>query len=207
MSNSQPPDPIPAAPAGWYSQPGSGKQRWWTGSQWLDSKPKSARTAPLAVLVVVGIAAFVVGLMAGLGGGSGFSRQSAADERIKQLEAQLAEGGTPSATGQSPAPATPEPQAEDVPVVAATLSGGGNMNSEKISLKGNYGISWTTLGSCYYSATLIRDGRRGESAFTASDALSGTGNVYGLEAGDYHLDVITGPAPNCGWSVTFTPTS
>lgn len=81
------------------------------------------------------------------------------------------------------------------------------MNSEKVALKGDYGISWTTLGSCYYSATLVRDGRRGEEAFTADEPLSGTGNIYDLDAGDYYLDVITGPAPGCGWSITLTPIS
>ncbi|WP_160664984.1 hypothetical protein [Pseudarthrobacter sp. ATCC 49987] len=81
------------------------------------------------------------------------------------------------------------------------------MNSKKFALKGSYSVTWTTLGSCYYSATLKTEDRPvgGETAFSALHEASGTGNIYGLKAAAYYLDVITGPAPNCGWTVTLTP--
>jgi hypothetical protein len=81
------------------------------------------------------------------------------------------------------------------------------MNSKKVALEGDYVVSWTTLGSCYYSADLVVGDSSGKTAFTATEALSGTGNIYDLKAADYYLRVITGPAPRCGWSVTLTPIS
>jgi hypothetical protein len=87
-----------------------------------------------------------------------------------------------------------------------TLAGDGEMNSKKVALEGDYAISWKTLGDCYYSASLKGgDTLIGPSAFTADAVTSGTGNIYDLKATDYYLDVITGPAPTCGWSVTLAP--
>lgn len=81
------------------------------------------------------------------------------------------------------------------------------MNSAKTPLSGDYAVTWKTLGDCYYNADLrAKDTSLGaKTVFTAAKAGSGTGNVYDLNADDYFLRVITGPAPGCGWSVTLTP--
>lgn len=81
------------------------------------------------------------------------------------------------------------------------------MNSAKTALRGDYAVSWKTLGDCYYSADLRAEDSslRAKTVFTADKVGSGTGNVYGLSADEYFLHVITGPAPGCGWSVTLTP--
>lgn len=144
-------------------------------------------------------------------GGSDSSELEAAKQRVKQLETQLATQGAPATAAGSTAaptvsPKTASPTTQAAKAAAVTLSGDGKMKSKKVPLKGDYSISWKTLGSCYYSADLENGGAWGESVFTASDRPhSGTSNVYGLDAADYYLDVITGPAPKCGWSVTLTP--
>jgi hypothetical protein len=35
--------------------------------------------------------------------------------------------------------------------------------------------------------------------------VEGDTNLYNLEATEYYIDMITGPAPGCPWTVTFTP--
>ena len=86
-----------------------------------------------------------------------------------------------------------------------TFSGEGELNTDKVSMAGDYAVSWETFASCYYSAEVEGDSGGGEQAFTASDPYVGSNNIYGLAADSYYLQVITGPAPDCGWSVTFTP--
>ncbi|WP_234752504.1 acyltransferase family protein [Arthrobacter ramosus] len=132
------------------------------------------------------------------------SELAAAKSKISQLEAQ------PTANAPQNMSGTPSaaPTAGTTPTAAAvTISGDGQMASKKVALKGDYSVSWKTLGSCYYSATLKSgaDSLRDPEAFTADHEASGTNNVYGLKATDYYLDVITGPAPSCGWTVTMTP--
>lgn len=177
-------------------------QKWWTGNQWLDAPPRTAKTVPLAVFIAVGILALAVGFGAGSTTGSNSSELAAAKKKISQLEAQPATNGTQPAAAESPAPAAAPPAAP-----AVTLSGDGEMNSKKVALNGDYSVDWKTLGSCYYSATLkTGEGTTGgETAFNAYHEASGTGNIYGLKSADYYLHVITGPAPSCGWSATLTP--
>lgn len=172
-------------------------------SNYLPAHPVPPKTVSRRASIAVGIAAFVFGLVAG-GVGGNDSELAAANKRVGQLEAQLTAGGAQASAGEAGSPEA-APSAEAVPTVGVTLSGDGKMNSKKVTLEGDYGVSWTTLGSCYYSADLKDGGAWGKSVFTADEALSGTGNVYGLQATDYYLDVITGPAPGCGWSVTLTP--
>ena len=202
MSSVPPPPHNPAPPPGWYFHPESGGKKWWTGSYWLETRPKNPKTVPLALFIVVTVVAFVVGIVAGSGGSS--TQLAAAESRISQLEAQ------PTANASQPASGTPSaaPAAVTTPARAAvTLSGDGEMTSKKVLLTGDYSVSWKTLGSCYYSATL-KSGGNGLSdpdAFTADNEASGTNNLYGLKAAEYYLDVTTGPVPSCGWTVTLTP--
>lgn len=178
----------------------------------LPPSPKSAKTVSRGTFITAVIATFVFGVIAG-GGAARDNKSSdldAANKRISQLESQVVTSVSQAPAAESAAPVPPATEkvtTEAAPAAALTLAGDGKMKSKKVALKGDYGVSWTTLGSCYYSADLESEGDTwGESVFTASDAPhSGTNNVYGLDAADYYLDVITGPAPSCGWSVTLTP--
>lgn len=106
---------------------------------------------------------------------------------------------TESARSDAPVQQQPTPDTRE-PV---TLSGEGEGATAKVALAGDYVVSWSTAGSCFYSASL--DGDVAQEVFSASAATTGTNNVYGIPAGDHYLDVITGPAPSCGWTATFTP--
>jgi hypothetical protein len=185
LSNFQPPHPVPPHP------------------------PQRKGISGPAVFGI-GIATFLFGgLLATASSGGGSSELDAAKARISQLEAQLAGKGSATPTESAATAAVALPKAA-APTKAVTLSGDGEMKSKRVALKGDYSVSWKTLGSCYYSADLESGSGSGlgESVFTASDRpTSGTNNVYGLEAGNYYLDVITGPAPRCGWSATLTPIS
>lgn len=207
MSNIPPPNPVPTPPPGWYFHQETGSKKWWTGSQWLETRPKSAKTVPLATFITVTVVALVAGIV--VGSESSSSALSAAKEKISQLEAQPTANSLQSASAEPPAaPAAAAPATATNPAAAAavTLAGDGEMNSKKVALEGDYAVSWKTLGDCYYSASLKGgDTLIGPNAFTADAVTSGTGNIYDLKATDYYLDVITGPAPTCGWSVTLTP--
>lgn len=186
LSNYQPMRPFPPAPP----------------------KPKGIS---FPAVLGIGAAALVFGYLLGGAGGSSSAELEAAKQRVSQLETQLATQSAPATAAESTAaptvaPKTVAPKTQAAAAPAVTLSGDGKMKSKKVPLEGDYSISWKTLGACYYSADLENGGAWGESVFTASDRPhSGTSNVYGLDATDYYLDVITGPAPSCGWSVTLTP--
>lgn len=83
-----------------------------------------------------------------------------------------------------------------------TFSGEGQTDTTKQPMSGDYSVSWQTLGDCYYGADL-EDG--GHDILSAEGVGSGTTNVYGLEPSEYYLQMITGPVPSCGWTITFTP--
>ena len=91
------------------------------------------------------------------------------------------------------------------PQDTVTLSGDGELSTNKVHMAGDYVVSWETFASCYYSADVKGDSSGSEQAFSANDPFVGSNNIYGLPADDYYLKVITGPAPMCGWSVTLTP--
>jgi hypothetical protein len=40
---------------------------------------------------------------------------------------------------------------------------------------------------------------------TGTGPIEGDANAYNVEAGDYYVRVITGPAPDCPWELTLTP--
>lgn len=91
----------------------------------------------------------------------------------------------------------PEPRTDPV-----NLTGEGETTTAPFELQGDYRVEWTTAGDCYYNVDL--EGGLGTSLFSADTPTSGETFVYDTE-GTYYLDVITGPAPGCGWSVSFDP--
>ena len=71
----------------------------------------------------------------------------------------------------------------------------------KQPLSGSYEVSWKTYRDCVYYAHLSS----GNDLFSADGTFSGTSYIYDLPNGDYYIEVITGPAPSCGWDITFKP--
>jgi hypothetical protein len=76
LSTLPPPDPeraqnaTPSAPSGWYSEPGTGRQRWWTGAVWGDYAPPSPPSySAVATQGTNGlaIASLVLGILWGYG--------------------------------------------------------------------------------------------------------------------------------------------
>lgn len=45
----------PPTPAGWYSDPDSGKLRWWDGTRWTDAFAEQAIPPPLAVPTLIAV--------------------------------------------------------------------------------------------------------------------------------------------------------
>jgi len=43
--------------------------------------------------------------------------------------------------------------------------------------------------------------------FDANAATSGTNNINNLQDENYSISMITGPAPDCAWNATFTPSN
>ena len=72
---------------------------------------------------------------------------------------------------------------------------------------GNWKVSWQTYGNCYYAGMLEgNDISYSDGKVISSDAVTfGTSYLYNLKEGYYYMDVITGPAPSCGWDIQFTP--
>jgi len=92
----------------------------------------------------------------------------------------------------------------------ATLAGDGQMSTDPLHLDaGHYEVHFTYGGTCYFAASLDR--LTGGNVGGVGALGSGTGpvegdtNVYDVEAGEYYVDVITGPAPGCPWEITLSP--
>jgi hypothetical protein len=118
------------------------------------------------------------------------------------LSAPVTEPVKPAASAVPAPPVSAAP-----PVVPATIvfAGSGEEQTAKQAFAGgDYSVSWTTGSDCFYAGR-IRSDAETEDAFSADDALSGTTYIYGLPAGDYYMDMNTGPAPGCPWNATFTP--
>ena len=82
-----------------------------------------------------------------------------------------------------------------------TFKGDGQSTTIDAAFSGNYSITWKTTAACVYYADLDPGYI---DVFSADAATTGTNNVYSL-SGNHHLKVITGPSPECGWTITFTP--
>ncbi len=107
----------------------------------------------------------------------------------------------PSSTSDAPSSSTQQ-HADDRQSV--TMAADGDGNSAQFHLEGDYAVSWQTTGDCSYYADL--EGASHEGLFSASAAATGDGFVYSMPAGNYYVQMITGPVPRCPWTVTLTPT-
>jgi hypothetical protein len=84
-----------------------------------------------------------------------------------------------------------------------TCAGTGDGNSAKQPLSGDYQVTLDALGDCFYGGDL--EGSGSEDLPTIMKSGTVTSSLYGISAGDYYVDMITGPSPGCGWTLTLTP--
>lgn len=101
----------------------------------------------------------------------------------------------------APVPAAPTP----VPVETVSQRGGGQLNTDPFQLAGgSYTTEYTLGGSCFYGARLepAPSGVGGDGLFSVDGPRQGSNRVYGVKSGSYFVDMITGPAPGCPWTVT-----
>lgn len=118
---------------------------------------------------------------------------------IRESQADVA----PPVAIPSPSPtSSPEPPADGRVAVTFTLTGDGNTPPQQ--MEGTYSVVWETQGDCYYSAEIVSSAGE-EDLFTADAVTTGTSYVYDLRASSWHVEMITGPAPRCGWTITFSP--
>jgi hypothetical protein len=192
---------------GWYPQ-NDGQLHYWDGTQWTgqvaDGQPPAAKlgaSMPLWLGITLPIVVLILGCV--LGGAIGAlarPESSAADQhKIDALERQIKELKEGGAGEPSSSPEASEP----ADAATVTYSGEGDVITAPQHLEGDYRVDWTTGGDCTYYGH-VEPGSFME-AFSASAATSGTSYLYDLTPNDYYLDVITGPAPSCPWTATFTP--
>lgn len=99
-----------------------------------------------------------------------------------------------------------EPEAK--PTSELSMAGDGDMSSDPFELdEGDYRVEWTTEADCSYGFYLqpLGDQWPRENLGGGSEARTHVDNVYGVEGGRWYLEVITGPAPRCPWSLELRP--
>jgi len=111
----------------------------------------------------------------------------------------------PSVSAPSASAAPEAPAAPADPRQPQTFSAQGESDSEAVEMSGDYVVAWTTSGDCSYYGSLEGGSTFGEDVFSASTATSGTSHLYNLAKASWHVHLITGPVPECGWTVTFSP--
>lgn len=168
----------------------------------IKNRPKGAAAAGLSLgvgsIVLAVIAALVLSFINTAS--TSIGSVEPAPSNYVELPQQTGEAQEPSDAASEPAEDVAAPPADARQPV--TWEGQGDGSSARAALEGDYAVAWETFGDCTYYGDL-EDG--GEDLFSASDITTGTNYIYGIAAGEYYIDVITGPAPGCGWKVTLTP--
>ena len=87
--------------------------------------------------------------------------------------------------------------------ISRTFEGGGERSTEAFRLSGDYVVTVTTGSDCFYGIDLddADDGFTEESLATRSEPGTTTTNLFAIPRGRYFIDVITGPSPDCPWTV------
>lgn len=88
-----------------------------------------------------------------------------------------------------------------------TVQGGGRGSSETFTLGGgDYSVAYSLGGDCVYFGQLRSTaGSTWPIEFAPHSGPSRGGTmIRGVPAGDYVVDVTTGPAPACSWVVSLT---
>ncbi len=184
--------------------------------------PAARKGVPTWVVPVVACLALAVGLVIGgaIGGGS--------DDEGDEVVAQESTTTAAPADEEEPSSTTTDGEEEEEPTTTTTsttttteaptttaaaaepivVSGPGVQLTPPFEVPaGDYAVHYNFSADCYYSTNLVPVG--GET-YDGFDLGSGTGPVegdtyaYGVESGEYYIDLNTGPAPNCPWEITLT---
>lgn len=145
---------------------------------------------PLRWLLVV----WALAVHAGCGGGGDASPGSPTEDTVTPAPVGLPTAAPISATTTTTTP-------------ALSWSGTGAQKTDRFHLPGGaYKATWRFGADCsYFTSLKLADGTQGsDSIGDARGPIDGTNNLYGIEEGDYYVDVNTGPAPGCPWTVTLT---
>jgi hypothetical protein len=218
-------------PPGWYPDPErQGHQREWDGQQWAGPSipsvggaapaPAPARKGtptwllPVVACLALAVGAVIGGAVAGSGDDDGddvvaeATSTTAAAEDDAEPSNTVADEEDPEATETTTttAPTTTTTTAPAEPIVQSGV--GVQLTAPFEVPAGDYAVHYAFSDDCYYSSNLVPVG--GET-YDGFDLGSGTGPVegdtyaYGVEAGEYYIDLNTGPAPSCPWEFTLTP--
>jgi hypothetical protein len=210
MSTPPPPQPPPPPPPYMPPQPPWGvpspAPKWYhsdtavviallfcfpIGLFWVWGHPRY--TAKTKVVITVVVAACIVLGVDGIAG-------LADDVTTRETTHDTA---TTEATTTLPSTPTPPPPPESV-----TLSSGGQQATAPFHLEGGrYTVHYRFGGNCYYGADLestSADASVHEDVGTGMGPVEGDTNIYGIESGEYYVDMITGPVPDCPWEIVLT---
>ena len=84
-------------------------------------------------------------------------------------------------------------------------SGQGAAKTPPFKLKGgSYTVHYKFDGECFYGGTLDSTGGGFDynEVGTGQGPVEGDTNLYNISGGEYFINMITGPAPSCAWTVT-----
>lgn len=112
---------------------------------------------------------------------------------------------TPPESPSPPPPPTPGPS--PTPDLPLTVQGGGRGSSGAFALRGgDYWVAYSLGGDCVYFGQLRSlAGATWPIDFAPhSGPARGSTMIHAVPAGDYAVDVTTGPAPACSWVITLT---
>lgn len=167
--------------------------------KWLQDAP------PIQIVFVVGL----VGLVGVVGvdalGGLVDSEPAAVEESAGQGDVVASPGETSPSPEPEPTEESPEPEPSPEPPPDPVTVSGSDGNTEPFELpEGRVSVDIVTEGECYFGFSLRTMEDRGAADLPSLDGAGETsGELYGLDGGEYFLKPYTGSS--CTWEVTFTP--
>lgn len=107
-------------------------------------------------------------------------------------------------TEQAPAEPAPTERKETAETEQFEWSHTGEQSTEPFTLAGGrYVAMWELDSDCFYSLALKSPEGPGRVDVGGGDEPGRyRDNLYDIEPGEYYLNVITGPPPNCSWRLT-----
>lgn len=212
-------------PPGWYSDRWSGEQRWWDGQQWAPPRQQTSRHT--AAKTAVGAAATIVAMFTIIVVAVAVSQpkpRPASPPGPVMLPPEVPAAVDPPPSSVAAQDPMSDRQAVDDPIVAdvpattvpavvdgrKTFDGKGDGRTSAVEMAGgNYVVSYDFEGDCFHGGHLRRaDGSLSgaKSLASGSGPMRGTDHIYGVKAGRYFVEMISGSAPGCPWQIVLTGT-
>lgn len=104
--------------------------------------------------------------------------------------------------------AEPDPEPAPAPETSISMGGGGDLSSDPFVLDpGDYVVTWTASDCSTGFSLKPLDGQWPyvRLATSGRGATEGRDNVFDVEGGRWYLEVHTGPAPGCPWTLELEP--